>query len=127
MPIVLLNYTHPLTSDQLAQVAALLGEPPDQRRIAVQVDRARPLAEVAAELADAAALGPAEWQTSALLINPPALAPVALALAAELHGRCGYFPAMLNVRPIARANPPRYEIAEVVNLQAIRDLARTRR
>ena len=78
MPIVLLNYTHPLTSDQLAQVAALLGEPPDQRRIAVQVDRARPLAEVAAELADAAALGPAEWQTSALLINPPALAPVAL-------------------------------------------------
>jgi hypothetical protein len=127
MPIVLLNYTHPLTSDQLAQVAALLGEPPDQRRIAVQVDRARPLAEVAAELADAAALGPAEWQTSALLINPPALAPVALALAAELHGRCGYFPAMLNVRPIAGANPPRYEIAEVVNLQAIRDLARTRR
>ena len=127
MPIVLLSYTHPLTSDQLAQVAALLGEPPDQRRIAVQVDRARPLAEVAAELADAAALGPAEWQTSALLINPPALAPVALALAAELHGRCGYFPAMLNVRPIAGANPPRYEIAEVVNLQAIRDLARTRR
>jgi hypothetical protein len=127
MPIVLLNYTHPLTSDQLAQVAALLGEPPDQRRIAVQVDRARPLAEVAAELADAAALGPAEWQTSALLINPPALAPVARALAAELHGRCGYFPAMLNVRPIAGANPPRYEIAEVVNLQAIRDLARTRR
>jgi hypothetical protein len=127
MPIVLLNYTHPLTSDQLAQVAALLGEPPDQRRIAVQIDRARPLAEVAAELADAAALGPAEWQTSALLINPPALAPVALALAAELHGRCGYFPAMLNVRPIAGANPPRYEIAEVVNLQAIRDLARTRR
>ncbi len=127
MPIVLLNYTHPLTSDQLAQVAALLGEPPDQRRIAVQVDRARPLAEVAAELADAAALGPAEWQTSALLINPPALAPVVLALAAELHGRCGYFPAMLNVRPIAGANPPRYEIAEVVNLQAIRDLARTRR
>ena len=127
MPIVLLNYTHPLTSGQLAQVAALLGEPPDQRRIAVQVDRARPLAEVAAELADAAALGPAEWQTSALLINPPALAPVALALAAELHERCGYFPAMLNVRPIAGANPPRYEIAEVVNLQAIRDLARTRR
>ena len=127
MPIIFLNYTHPLTAEQAAQLAALLGERPEERRVAVQVDRARPLAQVARELADAAALAPEEWQTGALLVNPPALAPVALALAAELHGRCGYFPAMVNVRPIAGANPPRYEIAEVVNLQAIRDQARMRR
>lgn len=127
MPIIFLNYTHPLTAEQAARLAELLGEPPEERRIAVQIDRARPLAEVAGELADAAALAPEEWQTSALVMNPPALAPVALALAAELHGRCGYFPAILNVRPVAGASPPRYELAEVVNLQAIRDQARTRR
>lgn len=127
MPILLLNYAHPLTDDQLAQVGALLGERPAERRIAAQVDRARPLAEVARDLADAAALAPDEWQTSALVINPPALAPVALALAAELHGRCGHFAAMLNIRPVAGAAPPRYEVAEIANLQAIRDQARTRR
>jgi hypothetical protein len=57
-------------------------------------------------------------------VNPPALAPLALALIAELHGRCGGFPAMLNVRPVAGAIPTRYEVAEVVNLQTVRDAAR---
>jgi hypothetical protein len=82
MPIIFLNYTHPLTAEQAAQLAALLGERPEERRVAVQIDRARPLAQVAAELADATAL-----------------APVALALAAELHGRCGYFPAIVRDHP----------------------------
>ncbi len=31
---------------------------------------------------------------------------------------------MLNVRPVADSTPTRYEVAEVVNLQAIRDAAR---
>lgn len=89
--------------------------------------RSRPLAEVAAELADAAALTSAEWQTRPLLLNPPALAPLALALIAEIQGRCGYFPPILNIRPIPEALPPRYEVAELVDLQAQRDTARNRR
>lgn len=87
----------------------------------------RPLVEVARELAEAAGLAPREWQTLPLVINPPALAPAALTLMAELHGRCGYFPPILNIRPVANSTPPRYEVAEIVNLQAIRDTARTLR
>lgn len=127
MSILLLNYTHPLTSEQLTHLAALLGTSPDERRIATQIDRARPLAAIASELADQAALHPDEWQASEFIVNPPALAPVALALIAEIHGRCGHFPAVLNIRPVIGAIPTRYELAEIVNLQAIRDLARTRR
>jgi hypothetical protein len=85
------------------------------------------LVEVARELAEAAGLAPREWQTLPLVINPPALAPAALTLMAELHGRCGYFPPILNIRPVANSTPPRYEVAEIVNLQAIRDTARTLR
>jgi hypothetical protein len=62
-----------------------------------------------------------------VLLNPPALAPVATALIAEIHGRTGYFPPVLNVRPVAGVLPPRYEIGEIVSLQEIRDLARKRR
>ncbi|HEU4326773.1 MAG TPA: CRISPR-associated protein Csx15 [Roseiflexaceae bacterium] len=124
---LLLNYAHPLTPEQAAQVAALLGEAPAVRDLAVQVDRARPLAEVARELADTAGLRPEEWQTAALVLNPPALAPLALALIAELHGRCGGFPAIINVRPVAGSLPTRYEVAEILNLQALRDAGRTRR
>jgi hypothetical protein len=127
MSILLLNFAHPLTGAQLAQAAALLGQQPAVRNIAVQIDRGRPLADVAREMADAAQLAPDAWQTQPLLINPPGLAPLALALLAELHGRCGYFPALLNIRPVADATPPRYEVAEIVNLQALRDAARAGR
>jgi hypothetical protein len=125
--MILLNYAHRLTPEQLGQATALLGAEPAVREIASHTDRARPLTDVARDLADAAALTPAEWETLPLVINPPALAPIALALMAELHGRCGYFPAIVNVRPVASATPVRYEVAEIVNMQAIRDTARARR
>lgn len=125
--MLLLNYAHPLTAEQREQLTALLGAAPEVRDIPSQVDRARPLAQVAVELADAAGLTAGAWQTTPLAINPPSLAPVALALLAELHGRCGYFISILNIRPAAGALPPRYEVAEVVALQALRDTARSRR
>ncbi len=125
--MLLLNYAHPLTDEQRAQVAALAGAAPEVRDILTQVDRARPLAQIAAALADAAGLSAEQWQTTPLLINPPALAPLALALIAELHGRCGYFVPALNIRPVVGALPPRYEVAEIVALQALRDAARERR
>lgn len=125
--MILLNYAHPLSDAQLAQVAALLGEAPALRAVPVHIDRGAPLAQTAASLADAAALSPAEWQTAPLLLNPPGLAPLALALLAELHGRSGYFLPVLNIRPVAGATPPRYEVAEIVNLQSIREAGRGRR
>lgn len=62
-----------------------------------------------------------------MLLNSPALALVALALQAEMHGRCRYFVPALNIRPVSGALPPRYEVAEIVALQALRDAARQRR
>lgn len=127
--MLILNYAHPLTAPQQAQIAALLGvaQLPPVRDLPNQIDRQRPLAEVATELADAAGLDATEWQTIPLLLNPPALAPVASALLAELHGRCGYFVPIIHIRPIAGSLPPTFEAAEIVNLQSLREAARTRR
>ncbi|GAB6273801.1 MAG: hypothetical protein STSR0004_06640 [Peptococcaceae bacterium] len=79
------------------------------------------------ELVDRAGLSPAEWQTLPLLINPPSLNFIAVALMAHLHGRCGYFPAVLRLRPVEGSLPPQFEVAEVLDLQAIRDRARQNR
>ncbi|MEI7769215.1 MAG: CRISPR-associated protein Csx15 [Chloroflexales bacterium] len=124
IPLLLLNYSHAIPAVELARVAEICGATPEVRVVATQIDRATPIAEVARALADAAGLSPEAWQITPLVVNPPALAPLALALIAELHGRCGGFPAMLNVRPVAGAIPTRYEVAEVVNLQTVRDAAR---
>lgn len=123
----MLNYGHPLTAAQVAELARLVGAVPTVRVIDVQVDRARPLEDVARDLADAAGLTGEEWQTVPLIVNPPGLAPLALALIAELHGRCGYFVPVLNVRPVDGALAPHFELAEVVNLQRLRESARVRR
>jgi len=48
-------------------------------------------------------------------------------LLAELHGRCGYFPPCIRLRPAQGPVPPQYEVAEVLNLQAVRDAARQKR
>ncbi|WP_240695938.1 CRISPR-associated protein Csx15 [Candidatus Chloroploca sp. Khr17] len=126
--ILVLNYSHPLTQEQRTQIAECCGVSTlEVRDLLAQIDRARPLADIAQELANAADLTPEAWQTTPIILNPPALAPVALALVAELHGRCGGFPTMLNIRPVAQSVPTRYEVAEIVNLQTLRDAARGRR
>lgn len=126
--MLILNFSHPLTEEQQQQIMALLQvEQLDLRDIKVHIDRSIAMSEVARDLADAVGLSSHEWQSVPLVINPPGLAPLALALVAEIHGRSGGFPAMLNLRPIADALPTRYQAAEVLNLQQLRDQARSRR
>jgi len=67
------------------------------------------------------------WQTELILINPPAFNAIALALFAELNGRMGYFPAIIRLKPIPGSTPPRFAFAEIINLQAIREQARSQR
>ena len=49
------------------------------------------------------------------------------ALLAELHGRIGHFPSLIRLRPLAGSTPTTYEVAELLNLQTIREMAHTRR
>lgn len=126
--MILLNFAHPLTEQQLAQVQAMAGEKIDRLiEIPTQIDPQQPLASQVVALADRANLSPSEWQNAPLLVNPPSLNYVAVVLAAELHGRCGYFPAMLRLRPVPNSLPPQFEVAEIINVQFIREEARKRR
>lgn len=126
--MLILNYSHPLTPDQRSQLEALAGAPiAEVREIPAQLALDAPFAPQATALADAAGLTPEQWQTMPLLVVPPALNFITAALLAELHGRMGYFPPIVRLRPVPGALPPRYEIAEIINLQALRDAARQRR
>lgn len=124
----LLNFSHPLTTAHLAQLAELLGEPlPPPIDHMAQFDVARPFDEQVRELVDGVGLSPREWQTERILINPPGLAVITAALIAELHGRMGYFPAIIRLRLIPGNTPPAYEVAEIINLQTVRERARLTR
>ena len=126
--MLLLNFSHPLTAEHLAQVGTLTGQAvTDVVEAPVQVEPDPPLADQIAEIADQVGLTPEEWQTLPLVVNPPGYAAAAAALLAELHGRMGYFPPVLWIRPVAASTPPRFQVTEIINLQALREAARMRR
>src|SRR5437868_12544133 len=125
--MLILNFTHPLTDEHKSQIEALAGLLVDEIRIIpVQIDQDEPLEAQIVAIVDAARLSSEEWQTRSLLINPPGYAPAAFILLAELHGRIGHFPSLIRLRP--KPGPvTSYEVAELLNLQTIRETARKRR
>lgn len=126
--MLLLNFTHPLSPTQLDQLATLTGQPVERTLgEMVQFDPQEPMALQIQTVVDALDLDTTTWQTTPIVVNLPGHAAAAATLLAELHGRMGHFPAILRVRPIADSAVTQYEVAEVINLQAIRERARTTR
>ena len=126
--MLILNFSHPLTADHLAQVEALTGRAVERvADVPVQIDVDRNLAEQVAEIVDGIGMSSEEWQSLPLLVNLPGYAPAAAVLLAELHGRMGYWPTIMRQRAVSGSLPTRYEVAETIGLQEIRDAARERR
>ncbi|MCS7285749.1 MAG: CRISPR-associated protein Csx15 [Anaerolineae bacterium] len=131
--MILINFSHPLTQEHIAQIESFIRQRVEKVvEIPTQIDPQQPLVPQVRALADAAGFSPVEWQTLPILINPPSLNFIAVVLLAELHGRMGYFPPIIRMRPVVdehgnRVVPPRFEVAEVIDLQTIREEARKRR
>lgn len=126
--MIVLNFSHPLTPAQIAQIETLTSQRAERViETLPQFDHAQSFAEQTRALVDAVGLTPNEWQTAPLVVVPPALNFIAVIVLAELHGRMGYFPTVARLRPIPSTMPPQFEIAEVINLQSVRDAARGKR
>ncbi len=126
--MILLNFSHPLTPGQAAQIEALAGQS-IQRVIdaPAQFDEQQPFAPQVADLLAQIDLTPAQWQGEEIVAALPSLNFIAGLVLAELHGRMGYFPLVVRTRPVAGAIPRRFEVAELLDLQAVRDAARRER
>ena len=123
--MIVVNFSHPLT---VAQQTALEICAKETNLLVVDVkthfNETQPYTEQARSLVEATGLTPAQWQQEKVLVNPPSLSAIAALILAELHGRMGYFPAVLRLRPIQNSTPPQFEVAEIINLQAVRERAR---
>ena len=114
----------------LREWIALLEREDELVRVSAEVDPDLEITEIVDRTVKAG--GPAllferpKGSTHPLLINPPGYAPAAFALLAELQGRIGHFPSLIRLCPGAGAFT-KYEVAELLNLQGIRERARKRR
>ena len=126
--MIVVNFAHPLTPGHLQRLEEITSSKVERvLDVPSQVDVQQPLVPQIVALVEAAGLSPAEWQTRPLLVVLPSLNYSAAALLAELHGRLGYFPAVVRLRPVAGSMVQQFEVAEIVNLQAVREAARGRR
>ncbi len=136
--VIIVNFAHPITAAQKAQIAEMCAgtdaNTPDGTQLAVEVidvpvqlDLLAPLPPQVSALVDGVGLSPAEWQSERLIVNLPGYAPACAILLAELHGRMGYFPSILHLRPAPGQATPVFEVAAIINLQEVREQARTRR
>lgn len=122
--MLVLNFTHPLSAEQCAQIEALAQDTiVEVRTIYVQINQTEPLGPQITCIVNNIGLSGEEWQTQPLLINPPGYAQAAFVLLAEIHGRIGHFPTVVRLRP---KNGPitSYEVVELLNLQTVREAAR---
>lgn len=125
--MIILNFSHPLTQTQQEQIEHLAETSIEEvRTIPVQIDQDQALEPQIVAALEAAQLTTEQWQTLPLLINPPGYAPANAVLLAELHGRIGHFPVLIRLRP-QHSIITTYEVAELLNLQIIRDNARKHR
>jgi hypothetical protein len=126
--MILLNFSHPITQAQQAQIEALTGQPIAQTIDAMpHFEEQQPFGSQLQALLTQVALTPTQWQSEPILVVLPSLNFIAAALLAELHGRMGYFPPVIRTRPVADVLPRRYEVAELLDLQGIRETARKAR
>ena len=126
--MLILNFAYPLTSEHLQIIETLTDQAVDAvRDIHVQFDNERPFIKQIRALADGIGLTPYEWQTQPILVNPPSYNFGAVTLLVELHGRMGYFPSIIRMKPANDGGVTRYEVAEIINLQSIRSATREER
>jgi hypothetical protein len=126
--MLIINFSHPLTEVHTARIDELTGSSVDRVfDVRTQFDSQLSFPEQARTLLDGITVSSQEWQTMPLLINPPSLSPIACLVLAELHGRMGYFPPVLRLRPVSNSTPPAFEVAEIINLQDVRERARRQR
>ncbi len=126
--MIVLNFSHPLTPEHLASIEALTKNPVEQvLDLPIHFDQGQPFQPQLQKVLGTVTLSPQEWQTAGIVINLPSYNYIAAMTLAELHGRMGYFPPILRLRPVEGALPPRFEVAEVINLQTLRDAARKER
>jgi len=126
--MIIINFSHPLSENQIRQIESITPHKVERViNLPVQFDNDLPYAPQVRQLADRVPLDSETLQTARILVNPPALNFITAMLLAELHGRMGFFPPILRLRPEPDSMPPVFEVCEIINLQHIREEARKTR
>lgn len=126
--VIIVNFSHPINEEQRHRIEELTSQKIDLvYDVPCQLDQSKDFGPQVTSLVEKVPITSDMWQSNPILVNLPGLHYAAALVLAELHGRMGHFPACLRIRPVEGSVPMRFEVAEIINLEAIRQEARKRR
>ncbi len=126
--MIVLNFSHPIKTEQLKEMELLTNQKVDTLQdISIRLDNDLPFWKQVDDVISMVGYSSQEWQTNTFLIVLPSHSVIAAIVLSELHGRIGYFPCIIRQKPVSKEGPQRFEIAEIVDLQNIRNQARQTR
>ncbi len=124
--ITILNMTHPLTRENLSQIATLLNKNEDQLSVlhrSSHFNYGDPFPPQAFNLVDSFGLTTEQWQKDQIVLIPPSFSPIVALVISILHGKMGHFPTILYAVPIGGVTTS-YHYVGLINLQDVRNKAR---
>ena len=128
--MIILNFSHPLTDNQKEQIRKKLSVSIKEwheskiLRINCYINIDRPLSEQINNILDN--IPENVWHKHILFIPPP-IAHSAILITISIRERCGYYPQSIRIKRERKSLPPRYVIAEVINLNDFREQSRAKR
>lgn len=126
--MILINFSHPITAEQKNQIEILSGKGITQIiDLPVDFDNEHKFTQQVKNLIEHLPLSSEELQSVPFLINPPAYNFITAILLANLHGLMGKFPSIIRLRPLSNSLIPSFEVAEIINLNTVREEARRSR
>lgn len=120
---LVLNFGHPLSDEAQAELADAVGEF-ETVPARVSLDMASPLAPQLSAIVDDMGISSDIFQTHRLIVVLPGASVAAAIILAEVHARSGNWPMMLH---LSRGEDGVFHMGELVDLQLVRNQARTTR
>jgi hypothetical protein len=127
MSYILVNTSHRITDSQLEELTSLVGTAPVRVvDVEVQFDDTIDFEPQTVALIGAITAAGVRLGEDTIVLNPPAHSAIASVLLAALHGQCGGFPSIIRMSRVG-ATVSTWSIAELINLQVVREAARRNR
>jgi hypothetical protein len=120
--MILINFGAAFRPLQISQAEAFLHEPITRViDLSINVDPDQEMLPQFKQRMVKLKLGNLDLRAEPVVVNLPQQNYLAVMILAELHARMGYFPRIIRTRMKASGILPYYEVAEVIDLQAIED------